>query len=54
MSDENTEQRMNIEFCVKIGKSVSQTVALLTLAYCKYAVKKWSVFEWHRRVKEGR
>jgi hypothetical protein len=43
-----------IEFCVKIGKSVSQTVALLTLAYCEYAVKKWSVFEWHWQLKEGR
>ena len=33
MSDKNLEQRMNIRFCVKIGKSVSETLALLTVAY---------------------
>jgi hypothetical protein len=40
--------------CVKIGKSASETLALLTLAYGEYALKKSSVFEWHRRFKEGR
>jgi hypothetical protein len=33
MSDKNLEQRINIKFCVKISKSVSETLALLTLAY---------------------
>jgi hypothetical protein len=36
---------------VKIGKSASETSALLT--YGEYAMNKWSVFEWHRRFKEG-
>ena len=54
MSDKNLEQRMNIKFCVKIGNSASETLALLTVAYGKYAMKKSSVFEWHRRFKEGR
>jgi hypothetical protein len=48
------EQRMNIKFCVKIGKSASETLALLTVANGEYTMKKKSVFEWHRRVKEGR
>jgi hypothetical protein len=43
MSDENLEQRINIKFCVKIGKSASETLALLTAAYCEYAMKKSSV-----------
>jgi hypothetical protein len=38
---------------VKIGKSASETLALLTVAYGEYARKKSSVFEWHRRFKEG-
>jgi len=38
---------------VKIGKSASETLALLTVAYGEYAVKKSSVFAWHRRFKEG-
>ena len=54
MSDKNLEQRINIKFCVKIGKSVRETLALSTVTYGEYAVKKSSVFEWHRRFKEGR
>ena len=54
MSDKNLEQRINIKFCVNIGKSASETLAILTVAYGEYAMKKWSVFEWHRRFKEGR
>jgi hypothetical protein len=54
MSDKNLEQRINIKFCVKIGKSASETLALLTLAYGEYSMKKSSVFEWNRRFKGGR
>jgi len=54
MCDKNLEQRINIKFCVKIGKSASETLALLTDAYGEYAMKKSSVFEWHRWFKEGR
>ena len=45
---------MNIKFCLKSGKSASETLALLKVAYIEYAMKKSSVFEWHRRFKEGR
>jgi len=44
VSDKNLEQRIN-KFCVKIGRSAIETLALLTMAYGEYAVKKWSVFE---------
>jgi len=54
MSDKNLGQRINIKFCVNIGKSASETLALLTVADGEYAMKKSSVFEWHRRFKEGR
>jgi hypothetical protein len=40
MSDKNLLQRINIKFCVKIGKSASETLALLTLAYGEYTIKK--------------
>jgi hypothetical protein len=53
MSDKNLEQRINIKFRVKSGKSATETLVLLTVAYGKYAIKKLSVFEWHRRFKEG-
>jgi hypothetical protein len=55
MSDKNLEQRINNKFfCVKIGKSVGETLALLTVAYGEYAMKKSSVFEWHGWFKVGR
>jgi len=54
MSDKNLEQWINIKFCVKIVKSASETLALLTVAYGEYAMKKLSVFEWHRWFKEGK
>ena len=53
MSDKNLEQWINIQFCVKIGRSATETLALLTVAYGEYAMKKLSVFEWHRQFKEG-
>jgi len=33
MSDRNLEQRINIKFCMKIGKSASETLAVLAVAY---------------------
>jgi transposase len=53
MNDKNLEQWINIKFCVKIGKSASETLALLRVAYGEYTMKKSSVFDWHRRYKEG-
>jgi hypothetical protein len=43
MSDKNLEQRINIKFCVKMGKGASETLALLALAYGEYAMKQSSV-----------
>jgi hypothetical protein len=40
MSDKNLEQRINIKFRVKSGKSASETLALLTVAHGAYAMKK--------------
>ena len=53
MSDKNVEKQIN-KFSVKIGKSASETLALLTVAYGEYDMKKLSVFQWNRRFKEGR
>jgi hypothetical protein len=53
MSDRLLEQHINIKFCAKLGKSASETLQMLTEAYGADAMKKWSVFEWHERFKEG-
>jgi hypothetical protein len=54
ISDRLLQQRINIKFCAKLGKSASETQQMLTEAYGADAVKKSSVFEWHKRFKEGR
>jgi hypothetical protein len=53
MSDTLLEQCINIKFCAKLGKSMSATLQMLTAAYGADAMKKSSVFEWHKRFKEG-
>jgi hypothetical protein len=47
MGDRNLKQRINIKFCVKIGKSAREQPGLLTLPYGKHTMKRLSVFEWH-------
>jgi hypothetical protein len=54
MDDKNLELWINVKFCVKIGKSVSEILALLAFAYDEYAMKKQNVSKWHRIFKEGR
>jgi hypothetical protein len=53
MSDRLLEQRININFCAKLGKSMSETLQMLTEAYGADVMKKSSIFEWHKRLKEG-
>jgi hypothetical protein len=44
MSDKDLEQRITIKFCVKSGKSASETLALLTVACDEYAMKNRMFF----------
>jgi hypothetical protein len=39
---------------IKFGKSASETLAILTVTYGEYAMKKSSVFEWQRPLKKRR
>jgi hypothetical protein len=54
MSDRLLEQHDNIKFCSKLGRSVSETLQMLTEAYGADAMKMSGVFECHKRFKEGR
>jgi hypothetical protein len=44
MSDRKLEQRINNKFYWKTGRSGSETLTLLTLAYGEYAIKKSKCF----------
>ncbi|CAI9549631.1 unnamed protein product [Staurois parvus] len=50
MSDRYLEQWIDIKFCMKFGKSMSE---MLGQAYSEHFMKKSDVFEWHRWFKEG-
>lgn len=47
-SDWSLEQRTNTRFCA------TETLQMLTETYGADAMKKSSVSEWHKRLKEGR
>jgi [histone H3]-lysine36 N-dimethyltransferase SETMAR len=54
MESEWMEQRTAIKFCVKLGKSASETHEMLLTAYGSQCVSRTTAFEWFRRFKSGR
>lgn len=48
------EQRANIKFCFKIGKTASETYELLKIAYGDAAMSRSRTFEWYARFRDGR
>ncbi len=52
---ENTlKERYVIKFCFKLGKNATETHAMLQTAFQSSCMNRASVFEWHKRFKEGR
>ena len=52
---ENTlEERYGIKFCFKLGKKATETYGMLQTAFRASCMNRASVFEWHKRFKEGR
>ena len=47
------EQRINLEFLAKLGKTLSECFALLQQVY-KETMSRARAFEWHKRFREGR
>ena len=50
----NVGQRINVTFCVKLGKSTTETYDLLNKVYGDVCLSRTQVFEWFKRFKEGR
>ena len=48
------EQRSAVKFCVKLGKSTTETFAMLNTAYGDVAMKRATCFRWHKRFKNDR
>jgi len=48
------EQRICVKFCVKIGKSVTETFEMLKISFRVEAMGRTQTYEWWKRFKEGR
>ena len=52
--EDTLEERYAIKFCFKPGKNASETYGMLQSAFQPSCMNRASVFEWHKRFKEGR
>ena len=51
---ENTlEERYEIKFCFKLARNATETYGMLQTAFRPSCMNRVSVFEWHKRFKEG-
>ncbi|GBM03791.1 Putative uncharacterized protein FLJ37770 [Araneus ventricosus] len=48
------EQRVNIKFCFKLGKTATETHEMLVKVYGVDAVSKKCVSEWFKRFRDGK
>ena len=48
------EEWYAIKFCFKLGKNATETDGMLQTAFGASCMNRVSVFEWHKRFKEGR
>ena len=52
--EDSLEERYAITFCFKLGKMPKETYGMLQTAFGISCMNGASVFEWHKRFKEGR
>ena len=52
--EDTLEDRYAIKFCFKLGKNATETYGMLQTAFRPSCINRASVFEWHKRFKEGR
>lgn len=48
------EQRANIKFCFKLGKTFTETFELMKKVYSDDCSSRTRVFEWYKRFQDGR
>jgi hypothetical protein len=52
--DGKIEQRVCIKFCVKLGKSATETLEMLHETFGEHCLSRTAVFKWRSRFKAGR
>ena len=51
--EDTLEERYAIKFCCKLGKKATETYGMLQTAFRPSCMNRASVFEWHKKFKEG-
>ena len=54
MQSDTLEERYTIKLSFKLGKKATETYGMLQTAFGSSCMNRASVFEWHKRFKEGR
>ena len=54
MQSDSLEERYAIKLCFKLGKKATETYRMFQTAFRPSCMNRASVFEWHKRFKEGR
>ena len=54
MQSDTLEERYAIKFCFKLEKNATETYGMLQTAFQPPCMNRASVFQWHKRFKEGR
>ena len=52
--EDTLEERYAIKVCLKLGKNATETYGMLQTTFRPSCMNRASVFEWHKRLKEGR
>ena len=52
--EDTLEERYAMKLCFKLGKKATETYGMLQAAFVPSCMNRVSVFEWHKRFKEGR
>ena len=53
MQSGREEEQYAIKFCFELGKNATETYGMLQSAFRPSCMNRASVFEWHKRFKEG-
>ena len=53
MQSDTLEERYAIKLCFKLGKNATEMYRMLQTAFGASCMNQASVFEWHKRFKEG-
>ena len=51
--EDTLDEQYAIKFCFKLGKNATETYGMLQSAFGPSCMNRASVFEWHKRFKEG-